>query len=135
MTSAVYPKYKQACMSGGANTDLIAGNLKLILVDLADYTYAATHEFLTDVPAAARVAISGNLTGKSVTDGTVDFDNVTWSAVTGDQSEAFILFVDTGVEATSRLVHFADAASSGLPVTPNSGDINFNVNNAGHFTL
>lgn len=135
MTAAIYPKYKQAAMSNGANADLIAGNVKAILVDLADYTYSPTHEFLSDVPAAARVDISNNLTGKSVTDGTFDFDNFTWDAVTGDESEAIILFVDTGVEATSRLVHFTDEAVSGLPVTPNSGDINFNVHASGHFTL
>jgi hypothetical protein len=135
MANAIYPKYKQALLSGGANTDMSGGNVKAALVDLADYTYSAAHEFLSDLPAAARVAVSANLTGKSVTNGTFDSNNVTWSSVTGDESEAVILYIDTGVEGTSRLVAFLDTGQTGLPVTPNGGDINYTVDAAGWFTL
>ena len=131
MANAIYPKYKEAAMGGGANTDLVTGNVRAILVDLADYTYASTHEFLSDVPAAARVATSGNLTTKSVTDGNFDSDNATWTAVTGDPSEAIILYIDTGVEATSRLFLILDTGQTGLPVTPNGGDITYTVDAAG----
>lgn len=134
MANAIYPKYKEAAIGGGANTDLLTGNIKAILVDAADYTYAATHEFLSDVPAAARVATSPNLTTKSVTDGAFDSDDVTWTSVTGDEFEAIVLYVDTGVEGTSRLVAYLDGAT-GLPLTPNSGDITFTVNAAGWFTI
>lgn len=135
MANAIYPKYKQALLSGGANTDMSGGNVKAALVDLADYTYSAAHEFLSDLPAAARVAVSANLTGKSVTNGTFDSNNVTWSSVTGDESEAVILYIDTGVEGTSRLVAFLDTGQTGLPMTPNGGDINYTVDAAGWFTL
>jgi hypothetical protein len=135
MPNAVYPKYKQAAISGGANTDLSAGNIKVILVDAADYTYSAAHEFLTSVPAGARVATSPNLAGKTVTDGVFDCDNFTWLSATGDQSEALIVIVDTGVEATSRLVAYLDTEITGLPITPNGGDINFTVNASGLFAL
>ncbi len=33
MANAIYPKYKQAALSGGANHDLSAGNVKALLVD------------------------------------------------------------------------------------------------------
>ena len=135
MANAIYPLYKQALLQADANVDIIAGDVKSILVDLADYTYSAAHDFLNDVAAGARVATSGNLAGKSATSGTFDHDNFTWTSVTGDESEAVIHYIDTGVETTSRLVSFFDTGVTGLPVTPNGGDINFNVNASGLFTL
>jgi hypothetical protein len=135
MVNAVYPLYKQALLDADANVDLIAGDVKAILVDTADYTFSNAHDFLNDVPVAARVATSGNLASKTVTNGTFDCANFTWTAVTGDISEAVIFFIDTGVETTSRLVVYLDTGITGLPVTPNGGDINFNVDAAGVFTL
>ncbi len=123
MASTWYPKYKEALLTGSSNISLTSGTVKAILVDSADYTYSAAHDFLDDVAAGSRVATSAALTGKTVTNGLFDADDVTFSSVTGDQSEAIIIFIDTGSEATSRLVLYIDTASSGLPVTPNSGSI------------
>jgi hypothetical protein len=135
MANAIYPLYKQALLTADSNIDLEAGNVKAILVDLADYTYSAAHDMLDDVAVAARVATSGNLAGKTVTNGTFDCDNWTWTAVTGDPCEAVIIYIDTGVASTSRLVAFLDTGITGLPVTPNGGDINFTVDAAGLFTI
>jgi hypothetical protein len=135
MANAIYPLYKQALLTADANIDLEAGDVKAILVDLADYTYSAAHDFLDDVPAGARVATSANLASKTVTNGTFDCANWTWTAVTGDQSEAVIIYIDTGTPSTSRLVAFLDTGITGLPVTPNGGDINFTVDAAGLFTI
>lgn len=127
--SAIYPKYKQAVISGGANHDLSAGNVKAILVDTADYTYSAAHEFLSDVPAGARVDITANLANKTFTNGVFDADDTSFAAADGDISEAIIIFIDTGVEGTSRLVAYIDTFSSGMPVDPNTGDINVTWDN------
>ena len=135
MANAVYPLYKQALLDGLTNTDLNDGDVRVILVDLADYTYSALHDMLDDVAAGARVAVSAALTNTTVTDGTFDADNITFSAVTGDISEALIIYVHTGTESTSRLVLFLDTSVTGLPVTPNSGDINVTWNASGIFTL
>jgi hypothetical protein len=135
MANAVYPKYKQAAMGGGANHDLLAGNVKAVLIDLADYTYGAAHEFLTSVPAGARVATSANLGTKTVTNGTFDAADTAFANVSGDVSEAVIIYVDTGVEGTSRLVAYLDTGVNGLPVIPNSGTINLQWDAAGIFTL
>jgi len=121
MANALYDKFKEDAL--GAGNDLTGVNVKVILVDLADYSFSAAHEDLADVPAAARVATSANLTTKSVTGGVFDADDITFSAVTGDQSEALILYIDTGVESTSRLIAFLDSGITGMPVTPNGGDI------------
>ena len=135
MANAIYPKFKQAVISGSANHDLSGGTVKALLVDLADYTYDAGHEFLSDVPGAARVATSGALAGKTFTDGTFDSDAATFSAVSGDPCEALVLFIDTGAAGTSRLVLFLDTGVSWLPVTPGGGDITAQPDPAGWFTL
>lgn len=121
MANSRYPKFNEALLSGQVN--LLTDDVRVILVDSADYTYSGTHQFLSDVPAAARVSTSAALTGKTVTNGTFDANDVTLSAVTGDQSEALIIYIHTGTEGTSRLVLFEDTGVTGLPVTPNSGNI------------
>lgn len=134
MANAIYPKWKEAIMQASANSSL-AGNVKAVLVDLADYTYSAAHEFLSDVAVAGRVATSANLGTKTYTSGTFDAADASFTAVTGDVSEAVILYVDSGSAATSRLVAFFDTGVTGLPVTPNGGDINLNFNASGIFAL
>ncbi|MCA3307614.1 MAG: hypothetical protein ING00_17635 [Roseomonas sp.] len=133
MANALYPKFKEQALQGGVS--LASGNIKAVLVDLADYTYDAAHEFLSDVPAAARVATSGNLASKTFTNGVFDSADPSFTAVTGDVSEALILFIDTGTPGTSRLIAFYDTGVSGLPVTPNGGNISNTVNASGWFGL
>ena len=48
--------------------------------------------------------------------------NITFSAVTGATAGAIVIFIDSGVDTTSNLVAYIDTAT-GLPVTPNGGDI------------
>jgi type IV secretory pathway VirB2 component (pilin) len=71
----------------------------------------------------AIVATSGNLASKTSTNGVADAADITFTAVTGDVSEALVIYKDTGVAATSPLLAFIDTAT-GLPVTPNGGNIN-----------
>lgn len=134
MPNAIYPKWKEAILNGGSNVAL-SGTVRCTLVDLADYTYNAAHDFYDDVPVAARVSAVTLTSGKTYTNGLFDAADVTFSAVTGDVSEALILWIDTGVESTSRLVAFFDTGVTGLPVTPNGGDINVTWNAGGIFQL
>lgn len=135
MANKIYPKYKEALLNGDSNTDLSSGNVKVALVDTDDYTYSDSHEFLSDVAAAARVALSGNLANKTVANGVFDADDFVFSSVSGDESEAIIIYVDTGVDGSSRLVAYMDTGISGIPVTPNGGDINITLNGSGFFAL
>lgn len=121
MANVLYDKGREGFLDGSIDWD--TNNIKVVLIDTADYTFSQTHDNLDDVAGAARVATSGNLSGKTVTDGVADAADVTFTAVTGDVSEALIIYKDTGVESTSRLIAYIDTASSGLPVTPNGGDI------------
>lgn len=129
MASTWYPKFKEALLSGSANSNPSSGTVKVALIDTADEAYNAADQFLSDVTAAGIVATSPALTTKTFTNGVFDADDVTFTGVTGDQSEALIVYIDTGVASTSRLMLFIDTASSGLPVTPNSGNINVTWDN------
>lgn len=121
MANFLYNKAKQKFLGG--DLDLETADIKVVLVDTDLYTAnQATDEFITAIAAGARVATSGNLTTKSITDGVFDADDVTLTSVTGAESEAIVIYHDTGVEGTSSLIAYIDTGT-GLPITPNGGDI------------
>lgn len=121
MANALYNKGREGFLDGSIDWD--TDDIRCILIDTADYTVdLATHDNLDDVPGDARVATSGALTSKTVTDGVADAADVTLSSVTGDTCEAIVIYKHTGTESTSRLIAYIDTAT-GLPVTPNGGDI------------
>jgi hypothetical protein len=120
MANALYTKGKQGLLNG--DFDLDTNTIKAVLVDTADYTVnLATDNALDDILAGARVA-TGTLANKTITDGVFDADDLTLTAVTGDPSEAVVIYKDTGTESTSLLLAYIDTAT-GLPVTPNGGNI------------
>ena len=133
MANAIYPKYKEALLSGAANSSLSAGTVKAALVDTATYTYSAAHEFVSSLTGV--VGTAPTLASKTVLNGTFDAADATWTAVTGATAEAIVLYIDTGVAGTSRLVAFLDAGITGLPVTPNGGNITATWDVAGILTL
>lgn len=121
MANRLYDFGRQGFLEGQVHW--LTDNIKPVLVDVADYTVnTATHQWLTDIPTAARVATGPNLGGKTSTAGVADADDITFSGVSGDMSEAVVLYHDTGDPATSRLLAYIDSAT-GLPVQPNSGPI------------
>lgn len=121
MANALYDKGREAFLNG--DIDWLNDDIRVILIDAADYTVdLAADDFLDDVAVAARVATSGSLASKTSTDGVADAADVTFSLVTGDEAEALVLYKHTGDETTSNLIAYIDTAT-GLPVTPNGGDI------------
>lgn len=121
MANALYDKGREGFLDGSIDFD--TNNIKIALIDEADDTIdLAADTNWSDRASASRVATSGNLASKTVTAGVADAADVTFSAVTGDVSESIDMYQDTGTEATSRLILNIDTAT-GLPVTPNGGDI------------
>lgn len=132
MANAIYPKWKEAIMQAAANSSL-TGTVKVALVDAGTYTYNAAHEFLTSL--TGRVGTDQTLGTKTYTDGTFDAADSVFTAVTGATVEAVVIYIDTGSAATSRLVAYIDTGVTGLPVTPNGGNINVTWNASGIFRL
>lgn len=128
----LYPKWKEALVQASANTAL-TGTVKVALIDTDVYTYSATHEFLTDLTGI--VGTPQTIGTKTYVDGVFDGDDVSFVAVTGATVEALVIYIDTGVAGTSRLVSYVDSGVGSLPVTPNGGDIDIVWNASGIFAL
>jgi len=121
MATGVYALGLEHFLGGDIAWD--SDNIKAVLVDAADYTVnLATDEALDDIPVGARVATSSNLASKTITGGVADAADATLTSVTGDPSEALVIYKDSGVEATSFLIAYIDNYT-GLPVTPNGSNI------------
>lgn len=112
-----------------ANCQLDADTIKPMFVDTADDTPAVTDSAISDILSAGRVpAIAscpalGSKTLGSVGVGVFDAADAVFTALSGDQVERLILFKDTGTEATSLLIAIYDTFASGMPLTPNGGDV------------
>lgn len=116
----MYDFGRDAFLNG--DIDYTVDAIDCVLIDTDDYTVDLVNDqFLSDVAAGARVA-TVTLTGKSTLAGVADALDAVFSSVTGDVSEALILVQDTGNDATSQLIGYIDTGT-GLPVTPNGGDI------------
>lgn len=144
MANALYNTFKERLLDAGSLTpggfDLNTQTIKATLIDGADYTFSAAHDDYgsgtPDVPAAAKVAVSGALATPTITNGVFDTADFSWTAVTGDQCEDIILWNDSITSpVTDHLIAFYDTGMTGMPVTPNGGDINVTVNGSGWFAL
>ena len=133
MASVIYPKAKESFLSQNPSIDMDTDTIKAALVDTGTYTYSAAHQYYSSVSGV--VGTPATLASKTVTSGTFDAADVTYTAVTGNSVEAIIIYKDTGSAATSPLIAYIDSASSGLPVTPNGGDITVSWNASGIFSL
>jgi hypothetical protein len=138
MANFLYTQFKKALMN--KEHDLDTDTIMATLVDAADYAVNSTTDAsytVNSFTAAAKVAVT-SLTGCTIGSpaGTFDSANFTWSAVTGDVCEEIVLWNDTPTTPTADpLIAFYDASVTGLPVTPNGGDINVTVNASGWFSL
>lgn len=121
MANALYDAARESFLS--ADIDWLVDDIRAILVDTGAYTVnLATHNALDDIPAGARIAVSATMAGKTATAGVADATDQVFTAVTGVNVEAVVLYKHTGVEATSLLICYIDTAT-GLPVLPNGADI------------
>ena len=138
MAKAIYPKYKQSLLAGDSNADLdnntATDGVFVALVDTGTYTYSTSHQFYSDISGV--VGTDQRITTPTVVNGLFDGDDVTFSSVSGNTVEALVLYrKNSGANTTWRLVAYIDTSVTGLPVTPNGGDITITWNASGIFQL
>jgi hypothetical protein len=137
MANAVYPIYKKALLDGAADSALTGSGttgLYCALVDTGTYTYNAAHDFYNDLSGI--VGTDQEITTVTTTGGLIDGDNLTYTAVTGNSVEALVLYrKNAGANTTWRLVAYIDTGVTGLPVTPNGGNITVTWNASGIIQL
>lgn len=133
MANQLYPKIKEALLLQSVNSNWSAGTVKAALIDTGTYTYSAAHEFLSSLTGI--VGTPQTIGAKTFLNGLFDGSDIIVPGVTGASVEALVIFIDTGTAATSRLISYVDTGVTGLPVTPNGGDINVVWNAAGIIQL
>jgi len=119
MANALYPKAKESFINGHIN--MSANTITIALVDTGVYTFNSAHQFRSDVSNSAVISDT-TLSNKTIANGVFDADDATFTSVTGANCEALLLFQNTGIQTTSRLIAYVDSAT-GLPILPNGGDI------------
>jgi hypothetical protein len=138
MANAIYPLFKQSLLAGDANADLdnntTTDGVYVALIDTGVYTYSAAHQFYSSLSGI--VGTPQRITSPTVVNGVLDGTDVTYTAVTGNSAEALVIYrQNSGANTTWRLVAYIDTSVTGLPVTPNGGDITITWNASGIFAL
>jgi hypothetical protein len=138
MANALYPKWKEALLQNSADCDLDGSGttgVYVALVDTGTYTYSSSHQYYSDLSGIVGTDQEIGAT-KDYTNGVFDGGDVTFTAVTGASCEALVLYrKNSGANTTWRLVAYIDTSVTGLPVTPNGGDISITWNASGIFAL
>lgn len=139
MANAIYPLYKQNLLAGTSGYDIDVNDSTdgpyCALIDTGVYTYSAAHQFYSSAASGA-IGTPQNITSPTVTTGTFDGSDLTYTAVTGASIEALIIYRhNSGANTTWPLVLYEDTSVTGLPVTPNGGNITITWNASGIFTL
>lgn len=138
MANALYPLWKQEILKGTSNNLLNsaegATGVYAALVDTGTYTYSAAHQFYSSLSGV--VGTDQEILTKTQVTGTFDGTDLTYTAVTGASCEAIVLYrKNAGANTTWPLIAYIDTGVTGLPVTPNGGNITITWNASGIFTL
>lgn len=137
MANAVYPLYKGFLLTAAANVSLNVDDATdgpfCALVRLTTaYTYSAAHDFYNDL-GANTAGTDQRIVTPTVASGLFDGADLTYTAVgAGADIEALVIYrKNAGANTTWKLVYYGDTAITGLPVTPNGGDITITWNASG----
>lgn len=123
MANYIYPSAKQSFLGQSPTLDLDSETIKVALVS-AGYTNSTSHQYYSSVSSSV-VGTPATLANKSITNGVFDADDVTFTSVTStSQVTQIVIYRDaSGVASNSPLIAYFDSPTSGLPITPNGGNI------------
>jgi hypothetical protein len=138
MANALYPLWKQEILKGTANNLLNsaegATGVYAALVDTGTYAYSAAHQFYSSLTGV--VGTDQEILTKTQATGIFDGTDLTFTAVSGATVEAIVLYrKNGGANTTWPLIAYIDTGVTGLPVTPNGGNITITWNASGIFAL
>lgn len=126
MATIKHVNWLQLMLGAGNHTlpDFNTDNIDASLLDQTDSgTITSAFEDYDEVDAAVVVA-TADVAVASITGGVVTLTGaVTFTSVTGDAADYLTVFKNSGTPSTSPLTITWDSASTGLPVTPNGGNI------------
>lgn len=125
-------------MKGTANNTLNSAEgvtgVYAALIDTATYTYSEAHQFYSSLSGV--VGTDQEIPAKTQASGVFDGTDLVFPSVTGATVEAIALYrKNAGANTTWPLIAYFDTGVTGLPVTPNGGNINVNWNVGGIVAL
>lgn len=129
MANVLHDAGREGFLAGEIDWDTAV--IKVALV--RGYTFGAAHKFVSDVTTAGGtlVATSAAFTAKTIAAGVADGADLTFTAVpTGTACNHLVVFQSSAVgggadvAATLQRVILSLDTGTGLPVTPNGGDVN-----------
>lgn len=132
MANRLFDLGREAFLEGGI--DALTDTLKCSLVSNSYTPNFATDQFYNVISGGAIIAAGVALTSKTGSAGTLSAANLIWTSVSGSAASYIVLYKDTGSSSTSPLIGLIDTAS-GLPITPNGGDITVAWAGGAVFTL
>jgi len=133
MANSFYAKGIEAFLEGSIAA--LSDTIKASLVSSASYTpNLTTDQYYNIIPGGAVIAAGVALASKTGSSGTLSAANTVWTSVSGSQAAYIVLWKDTLTPSTSPLIGLIDTAT-GLPVTPNGGDITAAWSSGQVFTL
>jgi hypothetical protein len=119
VANALYDKGREGFLSGAIDWD--TDDIRIALVSAGYTPNLATHDMVDDLGANI-VARSTAIASPTVTDGVAGHAAKTLTAVSGAQVTRIAYYKYNAADASARLICLIDTAT-GLPVTPNGGDI------------
>ncbi|HEY6058522.1 MAG TPA: hypothetical protein VIV06_10845 [Candidatus Limnocylindrales bacterium] len=143
MANRLQDKYRNNILGDNTytNVQLDADTIAAMFIDAADDTLLVSDGDLSllaagaRVPAAASCPALGTKTIGTIAVGVFGAANTVFSGLTGDQVEHMIVFKNTGTDNTSIICAFWDTFTSGMPLTPNGGDVTVQWNGSGIFSV
>lgn len=117
------------CMLGNTTgysvIDLDTDNIDISLLDQTDSgTITASTANYDTVDTPTVVATTDIASVSSISGGVVTLSgSITFTSVSGDSAEYLTVWKNSGTPSTSPLIMTWDSATTGLPVTPNGGNI------------
>lgn len=140
MANTVFNPAREGFLAGEIDWDTAV--IKVALV--RSYTVSAAHKFVSDVTGAGGVlgATSAALTSKTVTSGTADAADVTFTAPAANGSNhSLLVFQSSAVTggadvaaSAQRVICWLDTGTN-LPITLNGGDVAVAWNASGIFSI
>ncbi len=137
MANNVYDRSTSKWPSG--ELDWLVDTFRIIFVDTGVYTFSTIHEFFSDLTGTkGESGGTGRASGVEVTnkvivagEARVTAPVVATAVAAGTALGGYVLYKDTGADATSPLLAIVETAT-GLPVTPTGDDIEIDFSTVGY---
>lgn len=124
MSNFIFTKCKNSLLTGDIN--FLSDSIKVIAVNENYIPSENEDEFVSDIESSSIIFRSDSLSAKTISQGSLDASDLQISNYDGSSFYAIVMYVDTGNDATSRLISYIDTAT-GLPFEGVNAEANVTI--------